>query len=64
MPVNTVSYCEGLKELTPVNVSNFVATKGTVCITKREGHQQEVGWHGHRGLEEGMQSPVLADPAW
>ena len=43
--------CEGLEELMSVNVSNIVATK--VPLRNKEGHQQEVGWHGHRGCAGG-----------
>ena len=55
--------CEGLKELTPVNVSNTVANQGAVGIATRDVSEESAGMDTG-GVPERAQSGGLADPAW
>ena len=50
--------CEGLKELTPVNVSNTVANQGTVYIATGDFSERSAGM-GTGAVLEGAQSAVL-----
>ena len=52
-------HCEGLKELTPVNVSNIVANEGKVCIATRDFSEKSAGMDAG-GMPEGARSgPVF-----
>ena len=55
--------CEGLKELTYVNVSSIVANSGTVSMATRD-RSKKSGGMDTGGVPEGAQACVLTDPAW
>ena len=55
--------CEGLKELTYVNVSSIVANSGAVSMASRDRSKKSGGMDAG-GVPEGAQARVLTDPAW